>query len=102
MIYLKKYDDGIEKESEELLYCWGDVWRSLFSPCAREVCLIEFKLHGKTYAERREDLRAKAVDFSNNCNGGLYWGDEQSVITWFEKFGKRYGLIKEFRENGII
>ena len=30
------------------------------------------------------------------------WGEIAESQAYFEKIGKRYGLLKEFRENGII
>lgn len=30
------------------------------------------------------------------------WGELAEASAYFENLGKRYGLIKEFRENGII
>lgn len=57
----------------------------------------------KTYKELKEIARNKAInwqlEFSQNdhyMSEYAFWGN------YFEKLGKRYGLIKEFRENGII
>ena len=101
MIYLKtKYPNGISNEA--MYYCWGDVHRATFSPDIETVAILEFKTHGKTYAERRENLRALAVDFSNACTGDLYYTDVENIITWFEKSAARYGLVREFKENGLI
>ena len=103
MIYLKTKDPNNGITTEKLLYCWGDVFRDTFNPDIEETAvIIEFKTHGKTYAERRENLRDLAVRFSTACEGGFSWGEEIQVISWFEKNGKRYGLTREFKENGII
>ena len=101
MIYLKRKDttNGIESE---VLYRFAAVHEMLFCPDVEQVALIEFKTHGKTYAERRENLRQLAVDFSHVCNGDLSVWEVNDIITWFEKNGRRYGLIREFRENAII
>lgn len=55
------------------------------------------------YNYRKESLRLEAIywqlDFSNNNYSYL------ELFNWqcyFEKMGKRYGLLKEFRENGVI
>ena len=37
---------------------------------------------------------------ANDCDG-LYMSDMAQIYGWFEKMGKRYGLLKEFRENAI-
>ena len=56
----------------------------------------------KKYKERKEEIRQQAIDWQldfNNHNYSYYdlmmWGD------YFYKNGKRYGLLKEFKENGI-
>lgn len=57
----------------------------------------------KTYKELKEEAREKAIDwqleFSQNdhyMSEYVFYGD------YFTRLGKRYGLLKEFRENGII
>ena len=55
------------------------------------------------YQENKERIRQQAIywqlDFSNENYSWLdlaEWGD------YFYKMGKRYGLLKEFKENGIL
>lgn len=102
MIYLKTKDTNNGITQDNIFYCWGDVHRATFSPDIEPVAILEFKTHGKTYEERRENLRALAVDFSNACTGDLYYTDIANIIAWFEKNGKRYGLMQELKENGLI
>lgn len=56
-----------------------------------------------TYSEKKERLREEAVrwqlDYSRNC---LSYGELAEKQAYFEKEGKKYGLVKEFKENGII
>lgn len=55
-----------------------------------------------TYAERKEKARNEAIEWS-------FWTGENPLsyeglaiaCDYFYKLGKRYGLLKEFRENGI-
>ena len=55
------------------------------------------------YQQAKERARQKVVDwqltFSDNV---YYWSDLADFAAYFEKLGKRYGLVKEFKENGII
>lgn len=55
------------------------------------------------YQQAKERARQNAVDwqltFSDNV---YYWSDLADFGAYFEKLGKHYGLIKEFKENGII
>ena len=73
-----------------------------FSPDTKEVALIAFKVSGKTYQERKEDVRQKAIDFQQYNFPGLFWSDISWIVKWFITQGKRYGLLEEFRENAII
>lgn len=60
----------------------------------------------KTYKDRKEIARQKAIEwteeyFTSENAPSISWGE---LIEWgnhFRKLGKRYGLLKEFRENGI-
>ena len=57
----------------------------------------------KTYQERKEATREQAIDFQLTFNERTYsWSELVTLTGYFEKVGKRYGLLKEFRENGII
>lgn len=54
------------------------------------------------YQIKKEQARNEAIDWqqwaSNNC---LSIHDLAVAGEHFKKLGKRYGLLKEFRENGI-
>lgn len=64
-----------------------------------------------TYKEKKEQARQEAINFQRGMsaekwdytleNGCSY----NELIKWqnyFVKLGKKYGLLKEFKENGII
>lgn len=55
-----------------------------------------------SYQERKELARQKAIewqlDFSNN---NYSYSELADFYSYFYKLGKRYGLLKEFKENGI-
>lgn len=54
------------------------------------------------YQRAKENARNKVIRYQNKqlC---LTWGGEMADIQgYFEKLGRRYGLLSEFRENGII
>ena len=56
-----------------------------------------------TYAERKEKARNEAIDWQADfCNHNYYWSELAYFSAHFEKLGKRYGLLREFKENGII
>ena len=57
---------------------------------------------GKTYEEKKNSLRDMAINFQVMAGEtGLSWGELLYFQNLFEKYGKRYGLLKEFRENLI-
>lgn len=57
----------------------------------------------KTYQERKEEARNKAIEWQYSVGEKNYYMSEMAdFYTYFSKLAKRYGLTKEFRENGII
>ena len=68
---------------------------------------IPLVVSGRNYQERRADLQEKAIQFCSQVYGYSWqgtcfsYGELSTIQTFFEKNGRRYGLIKEFEENGI-
>lgn len=55
------------------------------------------------YQQAKERARQKAIDCQLTFSDKVYyWSDLAYFVAYFEKLGKRYGLVKEFKENGII
>lgn len=45
----------------------------------------------------------KAIEYQHNASKKQYsYSELYEIQDYFYKLAKRYGLIKEFRENGII
>ena len=102
MMFYAKYTapDGEEKCG---LY-YGSAGRAQFREDTFRAGLTEiipFCVSGKSYTERRECVRATATRFSSEAAPGLSWSEISSICAWFEKQGRQYGLLREFRENGI-
>lgn len=54
------------------------------------------------YAARKEAVRDEAIEWQSSFYDHNYsYGEVLSWLTRFHKLGKRYGLLREFRENGI-
>lgn len=54
------------------------------------------------YQIKKEEAREEAVAWQlKNCDKCLSYGELAYYGEYFRKLGKRYGLLKEFRENGI-
>ena len=54
-----------------------------------------------TYETKKEMARQEAIDWQNGLRDNRSYEDMQKAAKYFEKLGRRYGLLKEFRENGI-
>lgn len=55
-----------------------------------------------TYAEKKERAREEAINWQlNESWKSMSWAKVAEWSNYFEKLGRRYGLLKEFRENGI-
>ena len=58
---------------------------------------------GKTYAEKKEFVRWMAKNYQIMASeSNLSYGEILDFENMFEELGKKYGLIREFRENAII
>lgn len=64
---------------------------------------IPLTVKGRTYAERKADLIDKAIMWQHAGSVANWsYGELADIQEFFERNGKRYGLIREFRENCII
>lgn len=55
-----------------------------------------------TYKQQKEKARELAVQWQHDfANNNYSWLDLANFTSFFTKLGRRYGLLKEFRENGI-
>ena len=56
------------------------------------------------YQRRKQREREFAIEYTWKIfNGEIsYWSELVEYGEYFRYVGKRYGLIREFRENGII
>lgn len=63
--------------------------------------IVRFEITGNTREERRESLRQLAVDFQSADQGGLSWLEFSKINDFFERKGRYYGLLEEFKENAI-
>lgn len=55
------------------------------------------------YKENKEKAREKAIEWQLNFDSNNYtWSELADYQNYFENLAKRYGLTKEFKENGII
>lgn len=57
----------------------------------------------KTYQELKVEARNIAIDWqlTDGCEHSYSYEGLLILQNFFYKLGKRYGLLREFRENGI-
>lgn len=54
------------------------------------------------YQEMKDKIRNEAIDWQYDFENHSYsWGEVAAWAEYFERLGRRYGLLTEFRENGI-
>ena len=55
------------------------------------------------YQKRKASVRETAINWQNLCgeSENLSYNELSTIGNKFYKLGKRYGLLGEFRENGI-
>ena len=91
--------DGIVKSTVDT---WDVINGLMFNPEVEQIACFELSVSGRTYNERKDNLRDKTIDYSICEKGDMYASELGEIYNFFETFGKRYGLTKEFRENCII
>lgn len=57
--------------------------------------------YGKRYTDKKDAIRNKAIELTSYDLDGISYGESAVIQEFFEKYGKRYGLLREFHENGI-
>ena len=89
-------------DTASILDTWREYHAATFSPdCTVSTC-IPLQLHGSTYAARRDSLRTIAQDIQSADNGGMSYGEAATLADWLTTNARRYGLVTEFLDNGII
>ena len=54
------------------------------------------------YQKGKERARAAAIEWQHTAPENLSYGELADAADHFERLAKRFGLVREFRENGII
>ena len=117
MFFIGVYEENGKRRAA--LYDNFEDWhRDTFSPeiTEMEVLTLSLSLKGLTlytvhtgktftdYEKKRVLLKQKALEWDRIAanSSGWTWGEIAIITAWFEKMAARFGLTREFRENGII
>lgn len=93
--------DDITCQRESRLYrTWGEFYEDTFSPLVFPTKVIELKLHGKTYSEKKECLKSIVMDLTDVVD--LSYMELCLLQAWIETNAQRFGLVNEFTDNGIL
>ena len=94
---------GVINGKPEVFMSFDEFYRVTWSPEKEYSFVTDFSVKGKTYAARKSYARELAIDVSNAVSKGkLTWSEIADIAQELELIGKRCGLLKEFKENGII
>ena len=90
------------KVYNSLYYDYRTWYENTFSVNSSNFETLDFKISGYNYRERKENLEELAIEWSLHFSN-LSWSYSElaEIEDWFYKNAKRYGLLKEFKENGI-
>ena len=62
-----------------------------------------YRMLKDTYAFKKEEARNEAIELQYALsNEARSWEEIMSITDKQLKIGKRYGLLREFRENGVL
>lgn len=102
MVFAKmRFSDG---HTESMVCNRADyAWHVLHG--TKPLFCLPFQIDGKTYQERKESLRDLAIEYQYRNDGDtdiqLSYGELADASDFFERMGRKYGLLREFRENCI-
>lgn len=102
MKFIGVYKDTDGKIKNNIYYNFEAWYNDTFSPEVEIIASIPLKIYGYSYKEKKEDLRQKAIEYQDTFNY-VSWSYSEiiEIDDFFVKNGKRYGLLKEFKENCI-
>ena len=89
------------QEHAELYHNWEQYHHDTWNPLTKLIHMVDFSISGRDYKARKQVLRDIAVEWSNCDSSGLYMSELNAIYDWFSANAKRYGLLREFQENGI-
>lgn len=93
-----QYNNIYYKNSDGFRQWYSDT----FSPTCENIMILDLSIHSKTYRERQAETEDKAKEWQSVFSQFSWsWGELAEIQNYFYTIGKRYGLLKEFKENAI-
>lgn len=93
---------GSERAVSAIYYSGDDLAAALFCPDNQIKYIADFTIAGGTYSERKQALIMRAIYIKSALADSIVdQGTLRDVMSILERYGRRYGCLREFRENGI-
>ena len=92
-----------EGKIENYIYFSFEEWnRDTFNPLTEIIGMLDFKIQGKNYTEKKANLEDLAKEWQGQfASYNWSYGELATIGEYFNKNGKKYGLLREFKENCI-
>ncbi len=110
--YIANYTDGNDNSSWDMTI-YADSYKEALTTAREELhgnlmgCRLETVHRAKedkgTYAAGKERAREEAVKWQEEFGKASHsWAEVAAAAAHFSRTGKRFGLLREFKTNGII
>ena len=101
MFYVVVKDGEVKSK---LYHDWNEYYRDTLSLSVEVLGFTSYIVRGKTYDQKKECVRdiAKDTQILISHAQDISQEDLYEIKAWFEKMGRRFGLLKEFEKNGVI
>lgn len=96
------YANYLEKDGKKVGHLFDSMVGFMEYTDADPIDIIDLKVSGSTYEERKESARQVAIDFQHAECGGMFMSEYADATAWFRTIGRRYGLSVEFEKEGVI
>ena len=101
MIFVTYETEKSRERKSTTFNSWDEYDNFLFSPFYKPISVIDFRVKGKTYAERKAYAREMAIEYQTTAAPGLTWGELSEIGEKLREIGRRVGLLREFKENVV-
>lgn len=91
-----------EKDGKKVGHLFDSMVGFMMLTDTNPIDIVDFKVSGRNYKERKESARQLAIDYQHMECGGMYMSEYAEVTDFFRTIGRRYGLSAEFENEGVI
>ena len=96
------YANYLQSDGTKVGHLFDSVVEFVREVDADPIDIVDFKVSGRTYEERKESARQLAIEYQWKECGGMFMSEYAEVTDFFRKIGKRFGLSAEFENEGVI